>query len=256
MISLLRKARRQFFGEGRFTQYLGYAAGEIVLIVAGILIALQISNWNSARQDRAKEMSYLTNIRADLAGSIREIDRQLAERNERIAGAKRILAHFNGQPITDASAFNADSVNIYSWERFYLGDNTYRELVSSGNFALLSNPAIKRQLLNVEALYGKMKSEEDHYRFDTETALYKPLYDIADTEAMIADLEYRTSGGKSGRAGAVTPETFRPVLGNMTMKNGFVLTILEYQTMNGQMTELRDRCMRLIRDIDADIRRG
>jgi hypothetical protein len=128
-------------------------------------------------------------------------------------------------------------VSIFNWQRFYLEDNTYRELVSSGNFALLANSRVKRGLLEIEALYGQMKSEEDHYRFDTETALYKPIYDVMDTEAVTADAEFQMSGGKSGRR-AVTAETFAPMLRNNTIKNGFVMTTLEYGTMNAQMEEL------------------
>lgn len=256
MTRVLGRFRRQLFEGSRLRRYLTYAAGELVLIVAGILIALQISNCNQARQDRARELSYLANIRADLAGNVAVMNRFLTERTERIAAARRILTHFDGKPITDPSAFNADGISIYSWERFYLGNNTYQELVSSGNFALLSNQAIKKQLLDIEALYVKMKGEEDHYRFDSETALYKPLYDLMDTEAMTADFAFRASGGTEGRTGAVTAATFAPLLTSRALKNGFVMTTLEYGTMNAQMSELRDRCLRLIGLIDTEIKRG
>jgi len=256
MVHLLRHLRRELFEGGRLRSYLAYAAGELLLIVAGILIAMQIGNWNNNRQDRARELTYLTNIRADLVANVALMDRFLVERKERIAGAQRILKHFAGQPIEDVSAFNADGINIYSWERFYLGNNTYQELVSSGNFARFSNQSIKTHLLDIEALYAKMKSEEDHYRFDSETALYRPIYDLLDTEAMNADFAYRVSGGKAGRAGALTAASFAPLLKSRTIKNGFVMTILEYGTMNAQMAEMRERCRKLIATIDSEIRRG
>ena len=255
MVHLLRDLRRELFEGGRLRSYLAYAAGELLLIVVGILIAMQIGNWNSDRQDRGRELTYLANIRADLVANVALMDRFLVERKERIAGAQRILAHFAGQPIKDVSAFNADGINIYGWERFYLGNNTYQELVSSGNFARLSNQSIKTQLLDIEALYAKMKSEEDHYRFDSETALYKPIYNLLDTEAMTADYAYRESGGRVGRAGRLTAASFEPLLKSQTIKNGFVMTILEYGTMNAQMAEMRERCRKLIAIIDAEIRR-
>lgn len=253
-MALLGTLRRYASADSRLGRYLAYAAGELVLVVAGILIALQINTWNMARADRSKEKAFLAQIRNDMTTNIAEMDRVLAERTGRVAAARRILAHFNGKPITDPSTFNLDGVSIYNWQRFYLDDNTYRELVSSGNFALLANSRVKRDLLEIEALYGKMKSEEDHYRFDTETALYKPLYDVMDTEAVTADAEFAMSGGKSGRR-AVTAETFAPMLRNNTIKSGFVMTILEYGTMNEQMKELRGRCSSLIAVIDADLAR-
>jgi hypothetical protein len=256
MIKFLRNLRRRALEEGGLGRYLAYATGEILLVVIGILIALQINTWNDARKDRQKELVYLANIRADLVANIAEMDRTLEVRTARIAAARRILDHFNGKPIEDASAFNADGIGIYSWQRFYLGDNGYQELVNSGNFALLRNHAIKDQLLDIDALYRKMKGEEDHYRFDTETTLYAPLHQTMDTEAMVADFEYRVSGGKSGRKGAVDAATFAPFLRNQTLKNGFVMTIIGYNTMNAQMRELRQRCETLVEAIDAEVRRG
>lgn len=253
-MALLRKLRRHVFADSRFGRYLAYAAGELVLVVAGILIALQINTLNTARENRAKERAFLTQIRSDMTTNIAEMERFLAERTGRVAAARRILTHFNGKPLTDPAAFNQDGISIFSWQRYYLDDNTYRELVSSGNFALLANSRVKRDLLEIEALYGKMKSEEDHYRFDTETALYKPIYDVMDTEALTADADFQLSGGKSGRR-AVTAETFTPMLRNNTIKNGFMMTILEYGTMNVQMEELQRRRRSLIAVIDADLAR-
>lgn len=256
MVHFLRELRRELFNGRGLRTYLAYAAGELLLIVVGIVIATQIGNWNTARQDREKELTYISNIRADLVENVTLMDRVLAERQEKIAAAERILTHFNGKPIEDASAFNADGISIYNWERFYLGNNTFQELISSGNFASLKNQDIKTQLLDIEALYMKMKSEEDHYRFDSETALYRPIYNVMDTEAMTADFAWHASGDQEGRAEAVTAATFEPLLRSRTIKNGFVMTVLEYGTMNEQMREMRQRCQALIAVIDAEIQLG
>ena len=55
MLYIFRKLRRSFFLPGKLRTYLAYAAGEIILIVVGILLALQISEWNQERKDRAEE---------------------------------------------------------------------------------------------------------------------------------------------------------------------------------------------------------
>ena len=255
MIRGFATIRRRLLAENRFTRYLAYAAGEIVLVVVGILIALQINNWNDARKDRAREISYMRNIREDVSANIREMDEYLATREESIAAAKRILVHFEGKPIEDVSAFNADSIGIYNWRRFYLGDNTYQELVGSGNFALLSNPAIKDGLLDIEAMYRKLKGEEDHFRFDSETLLYRPLYITTDLGPMLQDYTFRMSKGREGSADALHPRDFDPVLHNLEAKNGFWMAILEFDSMNGQMREMCDRSRQLLADIDAELAR-
>lgn len=255
MLRFFRKIRHGLLAENRFTHYLGYAAGEIVLVVIGILIALQINNWNDARKDRARELDYLHNIREDVSSNLREMDAYLATRQSGIEAAQRVLSHFDGKPIEDASAFNADSIAIYNWKRFYLGDNTYQELIGSGNFALLSNPKIKDGLLDIEAMYRKLKGEEDHFRFDSETLLYKPAYVTIDLGPMMQDYEFRMSHGQSGRGDALRAEQFAPLLRNLEAKNGFWMAILEFGVMNEQMTAMRDRSRQLLADIDAELKR-
>jgi hypothetical protein len=241
--------------ENALGKYLAYAVGEIVLVVIGILIALQINNYNDQRKDRARELGYLTNVRADLAANITEMDRYLMTRTDGIAAAQRIIDHFDGKPIEDASAFNADGVSIYSWQRYYQNNNTYQELVNSGNFALLSNDRIKHGLLDLEAQYKKMKGEEDHFRFDAETLLYHPLYETMDLNPIVLDFAYRASDGQVGREGLLTPQTFEEYLRNRMLKNGFVMTILEFQTMNEQMTEMKRLSQVLMDEIDIEMQR-
>lgn len=253
MIKFLRNIKRQSLAEHKVTRYLLYAAGEIFLVVAGILIALQINNQNDLRKDRVREIHYLANIKTDLGINLTEMDRYLEIRTECIAAASRILEHFEGKPITDYSAFNADGVLIYSWQKFWQNNNTFQELVNSGNLALISNDAIKKKLLDIESLYKKMKSEEDHFRFDTETLIYEPLYELMDLNPLVNDFEFRVSNGKSGKDMALSAEHFSGYLKNTKLKNGFAMTVLEFTTMNGQMREMKRMTEELVTLINGEI---
>ncbi|WP_075352531.1 DUF6090 family protein [Algoriphagus marinus] len=66
MISFFRKIRQSLLEANTVTRYLGYAIGEIVLVVIGILIALQINNSNEARKARINEQAVLKNLVQDL----------------------------------------------------------------------------------------------------------------------------------------------------------------------------------------------
>jgi len=66
MIPFFRKIRKKMADDNRPLKYMRYAVGEIVLVVIGILIALQINNWNEERRNRLKEKSYLMEIRKNL----------------------------------------------------------------------------------------------------------------------------------------------------------------------------------------------
>ena len=66
MIKFFRKIRQRLLSENKFSKYLLYAIGEIMLVVIGILIALQINNSSEARKERTIEINYLKNLKADL----------------------------------------------------------------------------------------------------------------------------------------------------------------------------------------------
>ena len=66
MKKFFRKIRQGLLTENKFSKYLLYAIGEIILVVIGILVALQINNWNTYRKDRIKEKNLLHGLVANL----------------------------------------------------------------------------------------------------------------------------------------------------------------------------------------------
>lgn len=70
MIKFFRKIRQQLLTENKFSKYLLYAIGEIILVVIGILIALQINNWNENNVLAKKEIKYLKEIKKHLKSDL------------------------------------------------------------------------------------------------------------------------------------------------------------------------------------------
>lgn len=66
MIKFFRHIRQQLLADSKFSRYLIYAIGEIILVVIGILIALQINNWNEGRKEAKHEQAILSNLVEDL----------------------------------------------------------------------------------------------------------------------------------------------------------------------------------------------
>ena len=66
MIKLFKNIRKNLLKEGKTTNYLKYAIGEIVLVVIGILIALQVNNWNEGRKQNIQKNLIIQSLVTDL----------------------------------------------------------------------------------------------------------------------------------------------------------------------------------------------
>lgn len=82
MFRFFRKIRYQLIENGKTSQYLKYAIGEIALVVIGILIALQINNWNENRKDQKALNEYLVKIRAHTLEDLSELKKITAGRTQ------------------------------------------------------------------------------------------------------------------------------------------------------------------------------
>ena len=117
MIPFFKKLRKRFADDNKPMKYTRYAIGEIVLVVIGILIALQINNWNEKRKDQNKLTNILQNIAADMREDALTIKETVEYGKENINRIKSFLNH------KDYSGFTRDSLeqslqvysNIYIW---------------------------------------------------------------------------------------------------------------------------------------------
>ncbi|MBT8270801.1 MAG: hypothetical protein KJO25_02025 [Bacteroidia bacterium] len=253
MIKFFRHIRKSLLMENKTSKYFKYAIGEILLVVIGILIALQINNWNEARKQRDKEVHYLNNLKTDLNLNIAEIDNYIDVRNSRIESANIVLEHFEGKPLTNLNDFAFHTTNIYIWQKFSQHDNTFQELTNSGNLALISNDSIKNGLLNLEALYKKLKNEEAHFRYDAEILLYEPSYGVLDLNPIVKNFTYQVTEGQAGENIELPRANYEAMLKDLKQKNGFVMAVYEFSVMNQQLSAMKVKCEEIIRLIDEEV---
>jgi len=74
MIKFFRSIRQNLLNEGKTAKYLKYAIGEIALVMIGILLALQVNNWNEKRKSILREKIYIQSIYKDLKSDIKKIN--------------------------------------------------------------------------------------------------------------------------------------------------------------------------------------
>ncbi len=66
MLGFLRRIRRSLIEEGHLRKYFVYAAGEILLVMIGILLALQVNNWNERSKERERQLENLAVLRTEI----------------------------------------------------------------------------------------------------------------------------------------------------------------------------------------------
>ena len=91
MIKFFRKIRQRLLNENRFSKYLLYATGEIVLVVIGILIALQINNWNENKKQQKEVQNALMEIKNDLILDQMVLHEALNRKNEEYDKQQRVI---------------------------------------------------------------------------------------------------------------------------------------------------------------------
>lgn len=161
MIKFFRRIRQQLLSEGKTGKYLKYAIGEIVLVVIGILIALQINNWNESNKLEKEKIVYLKRLKLDLEKDTVYYNQSIARANLLIDRNTKFLKKiYDEQKSIDEGK---DLMNIPLWDSEYLTiqDNTFSELVSSGKLNIISNPRLKVAVVD---FYRKIEVQENYIK--------------------------------------------------------------------------------------------
>jgi hypothetical protein len=143
MIKFFRKIRQSLLAEGKFTDYLKYAIGEIVLVVVGILIALQLNNWNEGRKMDAQVRDQLTLLVKELEGDIRFYQRITGGDPKRIEFL-RALSEGRYDSIYLQKTMFSISFN-YDTRSF---GTSYHVLKENGSLNVLKDQKLRERLIN------------------------------------------------------------------------------------------------------------
>jgi len=159
-MKVFRQVRNALIQEGNFKKYLAYAIGEILLVMIGILLAFQVSSWNTQRiKDKAATVSYaniMRQINDDKSVILGVIDynnnylRQFEFANSIIEN--------NDRSRIDTLGYIA--LNLTSYSDYNRNNNIYQNIVNSGGLSLLTNHEIIERLQQLEEFYIYMNRME------------------------------------------------------------------------------------------------
>lgn len=152
-MKIFRKIRQQLVTDNKVSKYLLYAIGEIILVVIGILIALNINNRNKEVSNRNAELNFYNNTKQQLLDDLNNIESNM-EYNTKYA--KQFRYAVNLIELKDKSkkdSLGKIAVNILTNSDFDRQGNIYETIVNSGDVKLLKNNKIIQGLRRLEETY-------------------------------------------------------------------------------------------------------
>jgi len=191
MIPFFRKIRKQFADDNKPIKYMRYAIGEIVLVVIGILIALQINNWNEDRKLKKEELKILQELNNVLEGGVQgelAFQKSQLDRNKiSQASCEYILKYFEANlPYKDSLKFHF--ANAHTRYIALVRDQAYQNAKSYG-FEFIKNDTLKEELIRTYETNTKWLLELNNRNNQYENQTVIPLLTELFESVFMVDIE-------------------------------------------------------------------
>jgi hypothetical protein len=163
MIKLFRNIRKNLLNEGRTTKYFKYAIGEIILVVIGILIALQINDWNQKRLNTIERNRIIKSLHLEFEQN--KIQFATVEENHvRSKNASIELMGFVGEQ--NQKHFNQRVIDslidkIFPMSDYLPSNNAVDDIIQSGKLSTLENPELSSKLSDWKSMLSIVSSRDD-----------------------------------------------------------------------------------------------
>jgi hypothetical protein len=161
MIKFFRRIRQKLVSENRFSKYALYAVGEIVLVVIGILIALQINNWNTGRLQKKQENLLLQSLNDEFKKNKEQLDSVTYFHHRSFKSAEYVKSKL---PL-DLKNVNLDSI---AFHLYYMGwiytynpsTGIINSLLNNSTFEIISNRELRQLLISYNDILSDYQEEE------------------------------------------------------------------------------------------------
>ena len=163
MIKFFRKIRQQLLTENKFSKYLLYAIGEILLVVIGILIALSINNWNQEQKQEAQEINFLKSLQTDLSNDLEYFNKEIERTSSAAKDQKNFISKIYEKQETIENVRALFTLLDLDTKHLTIQNPTYLELISSGNLNIFRNEKLKLSLINYYRISEELGKRINEY---------------------------------------------------------------------------------------------
>ena len=162
MIKFFRKIRQNLLSEGKTGKYLKYAIGEIVLVMIGILLALQVNNWNQNRINKQKENLLLIELHNEFVKNQEQFETVILAHEKALKSTNYMINQFPINP----KEIDLDTLFEYTrgWADRYTfnpSQGVIKSLVNSSSFDIISDSELRKLLVTWEDVLADYQEEEN-----------------------------------------------------------------------------------------------
>lgn len=229
MIKFFRKFRQKLLTENEFSKYLLYAIGEIILVVIGILIALQINNWNENRKEASYEQKVLKELKSDFLFNKKELNDNIEQAGRLAQNGDSLIAIFSlPKEEADLNKVWNFTRRLYGYSTFDPSNGALNNLISSGNLNIVKNDSLRMHLSRWYGMLQDVKEDETRLIQYGDTWL-EPIY-----------LEYVNPGSDGAKINPTLLENqkFENIVKTMRNRANYIVKI--YGILNLEIDRILD----------------
>ena len=234
-------------------KYARYAIGEIVLVVIGILIALQINNWNEERKNRIIENDTLSSLKEDLESALVQLNEKIAQ-NEGYRELDSILLdviHFT----KEISADSLEQLTLsHIWSPGFDPElGTLNEILNTGKMEIIKDKVLRKHISS----WNKYMDELDevdlklaYYDLQVKDPLYSkhlPYKNLISQYFLDVSVEFPKSGFKWDSKALLQNKEFENMLSNY-----MIYSNIQYYRLLDIKTNMNEMIAIINGDIDVD----
>ena len=164
MLTFFRSFRQNTMESHRYAivKYAGYALGEIILVMIGILLALQVNTWNTNRQNRIEEENMLSRLTVELKGELAHLDNVLQDFSQAENMAVRITNTWqkNNNIISDSLQYINDFLNVSYVGLWYNEPITWTQIIQTGDIKLIRDQELVDKL---HIYYSNLRKDSENF---------------------------------------------------------------------------------------------
>ena len=258
MIKFFRKIRQRLLTENKFSKYLLYAIGEIVLVVIGILIALQLNTWNNNRINKDKEQVYLVGLKNDLENQITAFNGRLQIFDSIIDKGEAIINEFTEiGKLTEIDSIN-DKLSYMMYALNYPEVNTtFNELNTTGQINLIQKKLIRSKIISY---YQFSEDTKLGVTINMEHVFYNQIFPIIRSSIIINNEIFGFPSEKvntellNNRLNSTFENKLKDPTKEFEIINAVSLRVIETKTNSGYITNAKYVAEALLKDIKEELK--